>query len=57
VGFITIISEKGRTCTLENPWRNAKVVLERNGQKGETLSGKRLKFETKTGESISLRPI
>ncbi len=56
VGYIKIISEKGRVCTFENPWGNAKVVLERNGQKSETLSGKLIKFETKVNETISIKP-
>ena len=57
VVFINILSEKGRNCTVENPWGSTDVALERNGQKGERLNGKQLKFETKTGELISLRPI
>ena len=55
--YIKIISEKGRTCTLENPWGKSGVVLERDGQKAETLIGKLIKFKTKLNESISINPI
>jgi alpha-L-fucosidase 2 len=57
VTYIKIISEKGRLCTLENPWSKTGVVLTRNGHKAETLTGKLIKFETKAGESINLKPI
>jgi len=41
---------------VENPWPGRKVMLARNGQNAETLVGGRLKFETATGETISLTP-
>jgi alpha-L-fucosidase 2 len=57
VTYLKIFSEKGRTCTIENPWGKSSVVLERNGQKAETLTGKLIKFETKLNESVSINPI
>ena len=57
VEYVNVFSEKGRPCTFENPWGDAKVLLERNGQKSETLTGKLIKFETKINEKIVLRPI
>ena len=57
VAYIKITREKGRVCNIENPWHNAKVVLERNGHKAKTLMGKFIKFETKINESITLKPL
>lgn len=52
---VDIISEKGRPCNLENPWGSQSVRIIRNGKPSETLSGKRLKFPTATGENIKLK--
>ena len=57
VTYIKIVSEKGRTCTIENPWGKSALVLERDGQKAETLTGKLIKFETKSNEFISIKPL
>jgi hypothetical protein len=56
VGDLTIVSEKGRDCTLENPWPGKTIVLYRNGQKAETLTGSEVKFATARGETISIQP-
>jgi alpha-L-fucosidase 2 len=52
---LSIVSEKGRECTLANPWPRKALVLYRNGSKAETLSGSTVAFRTTPGESISLR--
>jgi alpha-L-fucosidase 2 len=57
VGELTIVSEKGRDCTLENPWPGSALVLYRNGRKAETLTGSRITFSTARDESISIRPL
>jgi alpha-L-fucosidase 2 len=57
VGDLTIVSEKGRDCTLENPWPGSSLVLYRNGRKAETLTGNRITFSTARNESISIRPL
>ena len=57
VEYLKIFSEKGRPCTIENPWGEAKVLLERNGLKSETLTGRLIKFETKPNEMVSIKPI
>ena len=54
---LTILSEKGRDCTLANPWPGQSLVLYRNAQKAETLNGDTIKFSTARDESISIRPL
>jgi alpha-L-fucosidase 2 len=56
VTYVKILSEKGRECTFENPWGDSAVVLERNGRKAETLSGKVIKFKTGMDETIMIKP-
>jgi hypothetical protein len=53
---LTIESEKGKPCTLENPWPGKRLVLDRNGRKAETLAGERVTFQTSAGERISISP-
>ena len=57
VGDLTIVSEKGRACTLENPWSGQSIVLYRNGKKAEALNDSKVKFSTTSGESIVIRPL
>lgn len=54
VKFVTLISEKGRPCDMENPWPGEKVQLVRNGRPSRVLSGSRLRFSTMSGEKIRL---
>jgi hypothetical protein len=54
---VKITSEKGRNCILVNPWPGKKIMLLRNGKKGETGSGERITFKTSTGETIEIKPI
>ncbi|MFC1738530.1 glycoside hydrolase family 95-like protein [Planctomycetota bacterium] len=56
VQYAIIESEKGRDCTVLNPWPGKAVALYRNGSKAETLKGDRFTFKTKNGENISLVP-
>lgn len=51
-GPVNILSEKGRTCVMENPWPNQQVRLVRNGKNAESLQGTTLHFRTKPGEKI-----
>jgi hypothetical protein len=57
VQALRIESEKGRACTLQNPWPGRGVVLYRNGRKGERLSGDTFTFKTIPGEQIEARPL
>lgn len=56
VEYITILSEKGGPCILENPWGDVKVKMEKNEEKPEIISGRLLKFDTKLNETISIKP-
>jgi hypothetical protein len=55
VSKVKIVSEKGRLCTLVNPWAGKKVLLIRNGKKAEVLSGNRISFKTSPHESIEIQ--
>ncbi len=54
VSDVRIVSEKGRACTVENPWPGKLVSLTRNGYKAESLTGARLTFQTAPGETIAI---
>lgn len=51
-----IHSEKGRACTVQNPWPGKTVQLVRNGTTAEAVSGDRVTFKTAENETIELRP-
>lgn len=53
---LSIVSEKGRDCTLENPWKGKALRLYRNGQRAEILTGDQVTFRTAVGERISITP-
>jgi len=57
IQFVKIYSEKGRPCTIENPWPGKRVQLIRNGKKEETSEGDRMFFKTNENELIELRPV
>ena len=52
VSGVRITSEKGRPCTLQNPWPGRKVMLAGR----ESLSGDRISFPTRPGETLELKP-
>ncbi len=55
VDFVKIKSEKGRKCTIVNPWPDRNVKLYR-GIKTETMTGKRFTFTTNPNEVVFLAP-
>lgn len=55
VSELKITSERGRNCTIVNPWPGKKITLFRNGKKRETSSGKRITFKTSPGETIECK--
>jgi hypothetical protein len=55
VAGVKITSEKGRDCTIQNPWPGKKLQVVRNGKKKETVEGERFTLKTKPGESIELK--
>jgi hypothetical protein len=54
VESVRIVSEKGRTCTVLNPWAGAAVRVLRNGVASETVSGDRFSVATSPGERLEL---
>ena len=54
VQYVRLHSERGRDCTMVNPWPGQEVQLHRNGQAAERLQGDRLAFQTSIGEEILL---
>jgi hypothetical protein len=56
VQYVRILSEKGRDCTIVNPWPGKAAVVDRDGTKTDTLRGDRFTLKTKPGETITLRP-
>jgi alpha-L-fucosidase 2 len=53
---VSILSERGKPCTLRNPWPGKQVRLTRNGKPAEELDGDLLKVTTGTGEIIEFMP-
>ena len=54
VKFVRILSEKGRPCTLVNPWPGKAVEVWRDGKKMETLKGERIVLKTEIGATVVL---
>jgi len=52
VGNVKILSEKGRDCTLANPWPEKKVQVLRNGKPAESVSGERFTLKTAISETL-----
>jgi len=57
VSGVKIHSEKGRACTVQNPWPGQKIQLVRNGaaQEVEMRTGDRFTFRTSVGDTVQLR--
>jgi hypothetical protein len=53
---LVIESEKGRDCTLQNPWTGRVLKVYRNGQEAERADGDVVTLKTRPGERIELRP-
>ena len=56
ISGVRIHSERGRDCTVENPWPGRKIRLTRNAAPAEILSGSRVTFKTTSEENIELTP-
>lgn len=56
IQYLLIESEKGKTCVIQNPWKDTKISLFRNGKRSEIQEGDRLSFATKSGGAITLVP-
>ena len=53
--FVEIASAKGSECVIHNPWPSCEVILTRNGNGSERLSGEILRFPTQIDEKIVLQ--
>lgn len=51
---VRIKSEKGKVCTLVNPWPGKSARVWRNGKRAGSVSGQRLELDTNPGELIEL---
>ena len=56
VAGVRIVSEKGRACTVQNPWPGKTVLVTRNGISAESLAGNRFTFRTALGEELRFSP-
>ena len=56
VQYVNIHSEKGRDCTVVNPWPGKQVDVYCDGKKVETLKGDRFVMKTKPGQTVVLGP-
>ncbi|HUT25528.1 MAG TPA: LamG-like jellyroll fold domain-containing protein [Sumerlaeia bacterium] len=56
VQHVEILSEKGRDCTVQNPWPGRKAILQRPRGEPETLEGERFTFKTRRNERVLLLP-
>lgn len=54
VRFVKIHSEKGRDCTLINPWPGKTIALYSAGKKTGSMKGERVIIKTKAGSTILL---
>lgn len=52
-----IVSEKGLTCDIANPWPNRFVSVLRMGERHETVSGDLFSLATTAGECLELIPL
>jgi hypothetical protein len=56
VQYVEIKSERGRPCTIQNPWPGRSVTVTRGNGRIETVSGPRFVFETQIDEKLRLVP-
>lgn len=57
IEFVEITSQKGRDCTMRNPWLGGKVQLIRNENSTEEIDGEILRFGTAIDETVVLKKL
>lgn len=57
VRYVNLHSEKGRPCTMVNPWPGRRVTVTRGDGGTETLSGARFTLATKVDDNLRLVPL
>ena len=56
VQYVEIKSERGRSCTIQNPWPGQRVTVTRADGQTETVSGPRFTLNTQVDEKLLLVP-
>jgi len=56
VQYVSITSEKGRDCVVQNPWPDTEVAVWRKDKKVAKASGERFTLKTTVGGTFELRP-
>jgi len=56
IGGVKILSEKGRDCTIVNPWPGHEARVLRDGKPAESESGERFTLKTSAAETLDLKP-
>jgi hypothetical protein len=56
VQYVKLYSERGRDCTMVNPWPSREVIIWKNGRKRKTLKGDRFTFKTHEDGTLILGP-
>lgn len=54
VEYVEITSERGRTCTIDNPWPGRQVTITRGDGRTETAVGERFSLETQSNEKLRI---
>jgi alpha-L-fucosidase 2 len=57
VQYVRIVSEKGRDCTIENPWPGKQVKIVTGKNRKKILSGEQINFKTMVGETFVLKSL
>jgi len=55
INGVKILSEKGRDCTIVNPWPEKRVQVTRNGKPSETVAGGHFTIKTSVDETLELQ--
>ena len=55
IAGVRIESEKGKVCTIVNPWPGKTVRVMRGGKAAGSVSGLRLRLDTRAGEIVDLQ--
>ncbi len=56
IEYVEITSERGRKCTMQNPWPGRHVKVTRSNGMTETVSGELFTFDTRVNEKLRLVP-
>lgn len=56
IAEVKLLSERGRKCTIVNPWPGQRVQLIGPGKRRDLLQGERFTFATRRNEPILLKP-